>query len=93
MPVSPSGGPVKDQSPIHTRALDLDDIRNIRRWHKAAVLRAKKAGFDIIYCYGRSQSFHRHALPVARNEYAHRRIWRFLAKPGAVSARTVGGRS
>ncbi len=37
--------------PVQTRRMDKEDIRNVRRWHKAAVLRAKQAGFDIIYCY------------------------------------------
>ena len=68
VPVSPSGGPVKDQSPIHTRALDLEDIRNIRRWHKAAVRRAKTAGFDIIYCYaGHNLSIAMHFLSREMN--------------------------
>jgi dimethylamine/trimethylamine dehydrogenase len=31
--------------------MDKEDIRNVRRWHRAAALRAKKAGFDIVYCY------------------------------------------
>jgi dimethylamine/trimethylamine dehydrogenase len=37
--------------PVQTRRMDKDDIRNVQRWHKAAALRAKQAGFDIIYCY------------------------------------------
>ncbi len=37
--------------PGQTRRMDKEDIRNVRRWHRAAALRAKKAGFDIIYCY------------------------------------------
>ncbi len=37
--------------PVQTRRMDKEDIRSVRRWHKAAVLRAKQAGFDIIYCY------------------------------------------
>src|ERR1700690_2024603 len=31
--------------------MDKEDIRNLRRWHREAALRAKHAGFDIIYCY------------------------------------------
>jgi dimethylamine/trimethylamine dehydrogenase len=50
-PFSPSGGPVKDYSPIQARVLDLTDIRNIRKWHRNAAVRAMMAGFDIIYCY------------------------------------------
>ena len=38
-------------NPVQTRRMDKQDIRNIRRWHRAAALRAKRAGFDIIYCY------------------------------------------
>jgi dimethylamine/trimethylamine dehydrogenase len=28
-----------------------EDIRELRRWHRAAALRAKRAGFDLIYVY------------------------------------------
>ena len=38
-------------NPIQTRRMDKEDIRSVRRWHRDAALRAKKAGFDIIYCY------------------------------------------
>jgi dimethylamine/trimethylamine dehydrogenase len=31
--------------------MDLKDIRNLRRWHRAAALRAREAGFDIVYVY------------------------------------------
>ena len=37
--------------PFQTRAMDKKDIRNLRRWHKAAALRARDAGFDIVYIY------------------------------------------
>jgi dimethylamine/trimethylamine dehydrogenase len=37
--------------PIQTRRMDKEDIRNLRKWHRAAALRAKQAGFDIIYTY------------------------------------------
>ncbi len=37
--------------PVQTRRMDREDIRNVRRWHRDAALRAKRAGFDIIYCY------------------------------------------
>jgi dimethylamine/trimethylamine dehydrogenase len=37
--------------PGQTRRMDKEDIRNVRRWHRAAALRAKTAGFDIVYCY------------------------------------------
>jgi dimethylamine/trimethylamine dehydrogenase len=37
--------------PVQTRRMDKEDIRNVRRWHREAALRAKRAGFDIVYCY------------------------------------------
>jgi dimethylamine/trimethylamine dehydrogenase len=37
--------------PGQTRRMDKEDIRNVRRWHRDAAIRAKKAGFDIVYCY------------------------------------------
>lgn len=37
--------------PVQARRMDKEDIRNLRRWHRAAALRAKRAGFDIIYVY------------------------------------------
>lgn len=37
--------------PVQTRRMDKEDIRNLRKWHRAAALRAKRAGFDIVYCY------------------------------------------
>jgi dimethylamine/trimethylamine dehydrogenase len=43
----PNGG----GNPYQTRAMDLKDIRNLRRWHREAALRAREAGFDIVYVY------------------------------------------
>ncbi len=37
--------------PGQTRAASKDDLKRIRQWHRAAALRAKRAGFDIIYVY------------------------------------------
>ncbi len=37
--------------PYQTRAMDKSDIRELRRWHRNAALRAKAAGFDIVYIY------------------------------------------
>ena len=31
--------------------MDLDDIERLKTWHLAAALRAKEAGFDIVYVY------------------------------------------
>jgi len=37
--------------PFQSRAMDREDIRNFRRWHRNAALRARAAGFDIVYVY------------------------------------------
>ncbi|MCR9113875.1 MAG: FAD-dependent oxidoreductase, partial [Rhodobacteraceae bacterium] len=37
--------------PYQTRAMDRADIRNLRRWHRKAAIRARDAGFDIVYVY------------------------------------------
>ena len=37
--------------PYQTRAMDKQDIRNLRLWHRNAALRARDAGFDIVYVY------------------------------------------
>ncbi|MDP5085206.1 MAG: FAD-dependent oxidoreductase [Yoonia sp.] len=34
-----------------TRKIDKSDIRDLRRWHRDAALRAVEAGFDIVYVY------------------------------------------
>ena len=38
-------------NPFQTRAMDKADIRQTRRWHRDAALRAREAGFDIVYIY------------------------------------------
>jgi dimethylamine/trimethylamine dehydrogenase len=37
--------------PYQSRAMDNADIQQLRRWHRDAALRAKEAGFDIVYVY------------------------------------------
>jgi dimethylamine/trimethylamine dehydrogenase len=37
--------------PTQSRIMDKWDIREFRRWHRDAALRAKRAGFDIVYVY------------------------------------------
>ncbi|RKF16738.1 FAD-dependent oxidoreductase [Roseovarius spongiae] len=37
--------------PFQTRAMDRSDIRDLRRWHRNAALRARDAGFDVVYVY------------------------------------------
>ncbi|MHA1565846.1 MAG: oxidoreductase [Alphaproteobacteria bacterium] len=68
-PMAPSAMPTASDDPVHARAMDLSDIRNIRRWHREAALRAKRAGFDIIYVYaGHSMSLLMHFMQARFNQ-------------------------
>jgi dimethylamine/trimethylamine dehydrogenase len=39
------------REPTQSRPMDKRDIRDFRRWHRDAALRAVRAGFDIVYVY------------------------------------------
>ena len=51
--VAPAVGsmPTGRGHPFQSRPMDRKDIRELRRWHRDAALRAKEAGFDIVYVY------------------------------------------
>ncbi|MCA0256868.1 MAG: FAD-dependent oxidoreductase [Proteobacteria bacterium] len=53
VPMGPAHLPVATftYDPVQARRMDMQDIRNIRKWHLDAVKRAKRAGFDLIYVY------------------------------------------
>ena len=40
-----------ETGPWQNQRMDRQDIRNLRDWHRAAALRAKAAGFDVVYVY------------------------------------------
>ncbi|HNC09390.1 MAG TPA: FAD-dependent oxidoreductase [Anaerolineales bacterium] len=47
--------------PGQTRAASKEDLKQVRKWHRNAAIRAKRAGFDIVYCYvahGMTLAFH-----------------------------------
>ncbi|HEX3423845.1 MAG TPA: FAD-dependent oxidoreductase [Sphingomicrobium sp.] len=50
-PMAPSHRPIIYNSPVQARAMDKEDIRNLRKWHRDAAIRSKKCGFDIVYIY------------------------------------------
>ena len=50
LPLGPHSVPVW-HGPGQTQAMTRADIRRLRRWHREAALRAKRAGFDIVYVY------------------------------------------
>ncbi len=49
--LSPSETSIDLVYPKQARAMDKSDIRAFRKWHRDAALRAKRAGFDIVYVY------------------------------------------
>ncbi|MGL4294289.1 MAG: FAD-dependent oxidoreductase, partial [Aestuariivirga sp.] len=61
-------------SPVQAREMDKEDIRNLRRAHRAAALRARAAGFDLVYVYaghglGIFQQFLSRATNFRSDEY------------------------
>ncbi len=57
---------IESTEPVQARAMDKSDIRTLRRDHRSAALRAKAAGFDIIYVYAS------HNLSIASHFLARR---------------------
>ncbi len=53
IPIGPVDLPVFSifNDPVQARAMDKEDIRNLRRWHRNAALRGKRAGYDLVYVY------------------------------------------
>jgi dimethylamine/trimethylamine dehydrogenase len=54
VPLAPSHTPILTftSDPVQARAMDKQDIRNLRHWHRQAYRRAKRAGYDILCLYG-----------------------------------------
>jgi dimethylamine/trimethylamine dehydrogenase len=53
IPIGPADLPVFSifNDPVQARAMDKSDIRDLRRWHRSAALRGKRAGYDLVYVY------------------------------------------
>ena len=49
--IGPCSIPTEAFPHVQARAMDKADIREYRQWHVDAAIRAKKAGYDIIYTY------------------------------------------
>jgi len=68
IPLAPSAVVIDSDDPVQARAMDKQDIRNFRQWHVDAALRAKKAGFDIVYVYaGHDMALLQHFLLERHN--------------------------
>jgi len=67
-PIAPSHAVVDCDDPLQARAMDKADIAEMRRWYREAALRARKAGFDIVYVYaGHDMSLLQHFLSKRHN--------------------------
>jgi dimethylamine/trimethylamine dehydrogenase len=51
VPMDVASLPNEHYDPFQSRAMTRSDIVELRRWHRNAALRAKEAGFDIVYVY------------------------------------------
>jgi dimethylamine/trimethylamine dehydrogenase len=53
IPLGPADLPVASiyMDPVQARAMTRRDIRDLRRWHRAAALRAKRADYDLVHVY------------------------------------------
>jgi dimethylamine/trimethylamine dehydrogenase len=53
IPLAPSHTPIITYTadPVQARAMDKDDIRNLRRWYVNAAVRAKRMAYDIVCLY------------------------------------------
>lgn len=70
VPIGPMHRPVTWRDhPVQARAMDLSDIRNYRRWHRNAAIRARDAGFDIVVVYaGHDGTMPSHFLSRRHNQ-------------------------
>jgi dimethylamine/trimethylamine dehydrogenase len=71
VPRAPSALPIRTftNDPVQARAMDKQDIRDLRRWHRIAFRRAKQAGFDLVCLYGaHGFGIIQHFLSTATNQ-------------------------
>lgn len=71
IPLAPTAMPIRTYTsdPVSARAMTKKDIRDLRRWHRNACLRAKSAGFDLICLYAaHGHGVFQHFLSTATNQ-------------------------
>ena len=62
--------------PVQARRMDRRDIADLRRWHRQAVGRSLRAGYDLVYVYAGARADRHPALPLAPLQRPHRRVRR-----------------
>jgi dimethylamine/trimethylamine dehydrogenase len=70
VPIGPEHRPVSWlRHPIQARAMDKDDIKAYRRWHRKAALRSRDMGFDVVVVYsGHDGTMPTHFLARRHNQ-------------------------
>ncbi len=71
VPRGPTALPIRTftNDPVQARAMDKQDIRDLRRWHRNAFKRARLAGFDLVCLYGaHGFGIIQHFLSTATNQ-------------------------
>ena len=67
--LSPSGGTGGWVDPMQSKAMSKGDINELRSWYRQAALRAKQAGYDIVYVYaGHNMTILMHFLQSRYNQ-------------------------
>lgn len=51
VPIGPSGNIFNEYYPVQSRTMSKSDIRDLLRWQRNAAIRAKQAGYDVVYIY------------------------------------------
>jgi dimethylamine/trimethylamine dehydrogenase len=60
-PLGPAHLPVPGTEPVQARRMSSADIADLRRWHRQAVARSLRAGYDLVYVYAG------HGLPTLQH--------------------------
>jgi dimethylamine/trimethylamine dehydrogenase len=70
-PLGPAHLPTAGNDPVQARRMTRREIADLRRWHRAAVERALRAGYDLVYVYaGHGLSTLQHFLSRRYNDRA-----------------------
>jgi dimethylamine/trimethylamine dehydrogenase len=70
-PLGPSHLPTRGNDPVQARRMALSDIADLRRWHRQAVARSLRAGYDLVYVYaGHGLTTIQHFLSRRTNDRA-----------------------
>ncbi|MGB1237922.1 MAG: FAD-dependent oxidoreductase [Pseudomonadales bacterium] len=68
VPLGPSGNIFNEYYPVQSRTMSKRDIQDVLRWQRNAAIRAKRAGYDVVYIYaGHGMGMPQHFLSRRHN--------------------------